>query len=729
MNRKLSLLIALAAANTATTALAGGYTFAETYGVDIVTYPSGYPGDVDANGVLTVKVCQDPDSAVAPNLWENSLKNTIATFNQLKSTVGNSQRPGPNVQLGEVDFESVALHELGHCVGLAHVNAASESGLAGNNQNYTKAQVGTNTILDYAPGPDGVIGSADDVRGDDINMNWFLTGSNNPFILPSGPIDATTYTRDVANLPAGDNFVANADRDVGFLYDTPNTETIMQQGTFSGEAQRALASDDVATLMFAMTGYDRTTGTADDYSLQLEYSTAADGCDINVSFDNSQTGFAVCASSAWLTSSTARLASANVYFNSGFNWFFNESSPCTDYISLEQDEWQMISMGCTTGISHGRTVADIMSPYMTGTYGTDWAVFTRDMDESDPSNDAYRRMEEDGDIGDDGTLDDVLENGRSYWVKTVNPGESFTVVGEYPASPDIDLYAAPAGRWNMIGHTLRHNVSWSDVQVIDGTDVKYTDTVDHSTEMAQQFWVYDPSEPSNYVTYSDAIPGLEPDTPSDLDLKPNQGFWVKVYKAGMKLRIPDIVSSASPESAPAEVIATRTSAARVAKSSFEEAPAAAINDGRPTVDQMGDDGSWFVRIRAEANGKITRGSILGRMEGSLNRKDDRDLEQPAPFSASSFAVIFPHPEWGGDEWGFVSDYRRLKESPKGKWNFSVYTTADIGEMTLHFEGPPEILDKLRLKRPEQKGSVAKRGANYTFTPEPGFNEFVLKVRK
>ncbi len=135
--------------------LAGAYIFAgETNGVDLILHPQGYTG---TETLLTVEVCIDPSSLV-PNGslltdMEKAVQNNIAIWNQLQPIVGNVLDDGANnIPAGEVDFESVALHELGHCIGLAHVNAASESELPGNDTNSTKATDGVNGVFDINPG-------------------------------------------------------------------------------------------------------------------------------------------------------------------------------------------------------------------------------------------------------------------------------------------------------------------------------------------------------------------------------------------------------------------------------------------------------------------------------------------------------------------------------------------------------------------------------------------------
>ena len=291
----------------------------EINGLDIITHPSGYTG---AGGVLTVTVGIDPTSVNATAMV-TPVENVIAVFNNLTATTGNLLLGAANdLPASDVDFESTLLHELGHSLGLAHVNLATESGLLGDDRNYTKSTDGANNTHDIAFGGDGLRGSADDLRGDDVNLHYFRTTDNNPFVI-GATVDATTYSRNVANLPAGDLYATNADRDVATLMGYPNTEAVMQQGAFFDEAQRTLAADDVAGLRYAMSGLDEIAGTADDYTLNLVYAGLTTSADIVIDFDNNETGFAVSQSGGtFLNATHLRISSNNIYFNTGYNWYF-----------------------------------------------------------------------------------------------------------------------------------------------------------------------------------------------------------------------------------------------------------------------------------------------------------------------------------------------------------------------------------------------------------------------
>ena len=303
---------------------AGAYVFAGAVnGVNIVTHPKGYTG---TSQELVLNVCIAPGTANA-NDMEISVQNVVSTYNALQPTTGNLLfGANTNIPSGKVDFESTVLHEMGHCLGLAHPNAATESGLPGDDKNYTKATKGSDGVYNLNAGADGIRGSSDDVRGDDVNLHWFRISNNNPFTI-ADTVDSSTYSRDVADLPAGHNFAANADRDVGTGLGVADTEAVMQQGTHSNEAQRTLNHDDVATLLYAMSGLDESATGVDDYTIKLVYQgITSTNCDITLQFDNSETGFAQCSTGGhFIGTNHVAITSANIYFNDTANWFFNTS--------------------------------------------------------------------------------------------------------------------------------------------------------------------------------------------------------------------------------------------------------------------------------------------------------------------------------------------------------------------------------------------------------------------
>ncbi|WP_143083422.1 hypothetical protein [Nitrosomonas communis] len=350
---------------------AGTFNFAgEEHGVDVITHPPGYSG---AGANLTVTLGISPSSIHAEEMVI-PIQNIISTWNNLLPTINNTVREGSNVPADHFDFESVVLHEVGHCIGLGHPNLASESGLNGANRNFTQSIKGVDSQFNLDRGPDSVSGSGDDLRGDDINLHWFRKSNNNPFNIAT-TVDMTTYSRELSDLPPGNTFAINADRKVAALFGLQNTEAIMQQGAHAGEAQRTLAADDVATLRLAMSGLDRVAGTADDYSLKLEFVGFTDTADIVFSFDDNRTSFSISEIMAeQITPTHFVITQGRTYFNSNIPWFFNNipspspphhSTPvptifannATDSITLSQNDSLTLTVSLNPG-AYGGNQAD-----------------------------------------------------------------------------------------------------------------------------------------------------------------------------------------------------------------------------------------------------------------------------------------------------------------------------------------------------------------------------------
>ncbi len=300
---------------------AGVFEFVdESMGIDAITHPPGYSG---RGGELVVTVGISPLSPFAVDM-EVPVQNAINTWNQQVPTIGNVRFDEALVPQHMFDFESVVLHELGHCIGIGHPNLASESGLDGDDKNFTRTTRGNNKRYDLHRGADGVIGSSDDRRGDDVNLHWFSKENNNPFVLPE-IIDRTTYSQDLADLPPGHLFAANADRKLSLLLGLPESEAVMQQGIFSGEARRTLVADDIAMLRIAMSGLDGLQGTSDDYTLVLQYAGFTENADIVVDFDDT-VDFSACRVTGFFLSRRENhivVQFGRILFNSDFDWFFN----------------------------------------------------------------------------------------------------------------------------------------------------------------------------------------------------------------------------------------------------------------------------------------------------------------------------------------------------------------------------------------------------------------------
>ena len=302
---------------------AGSYVFAgEDNGVDGIAHPTGYNG---TGGVLNLSVCIDPNSSVTTAL-EIPVQNIVSTWNQLSSASPNLFFDNSNnIPSGQLDWESVALHEVGHCIGLAHPNLGAQNGVSGDNTNYTNSTNGAGNSFNFNSGGDTIIGSNDDQRGDNDNLHWFNIDVNNPYVA-SPPYDANNYSRLLSDLPVGHSYAANADIVVGNSLGFSNSEAVMQQGTRFDESQRTLGVDDVSTLRLGMSGLDVTQGTADDYTFNLTYGGIASGCDINI-LHRDIASFAFCNINGNFVNGGVgthfAITSANIEIDSSPNWFFN----------------------------------------------------------------------------------------------------------------------------------------------------------------------------------------------------------------------------------------------------------------------------------------------------------------------------------------------------------------------------------------------------------------------
>lgn len=293
-----------------------------------IVHSHGYNG---VGGNKTVRVCLSPGS---PDLdkMEPIAKKVVATWNGMTPTTGNL-RTGNQTGMapGQIDFESLLLHEMGHCMGLGHPNM---SGGAGRSE-ATVGGSGSDGTFQYGAGEDYILGSQDDDRGDDTNYHRFAPGVNDPFRSVGAVVDRTTYTRDLAQLPNGHNFARNGARAVASRMGLAPTEVVMQQGSSSQETQRQLSADDVDTLRYARSGLDGIQGTSDDYEVTLVYDGIQNGCDIQIkqeSLSPGALGYCTRGSMSNLSSEHFAFAgTATIRANSNVNWHYADAAPGNQY--------------------------------------------------------------------------------------------------------------------------------------------------------------------------------------------------------------------------------------------------------------------------------------------------------------------------------------------------------------------------------------------------------------
>lgn len=318
-NKTFSVALILTLGSYSSGALAGSFSSSSESSPTLITHPEGYTGN---GGAINLTVCI-ADNSQDQTALEIPVENAIRTWNALQPTNENLV----NNTLSGFDIESVLIHELGHCIGLGHTNLGSEVSSA--NRNFGRSANGSNNSFSFNRGADNIPGSADDIRDDDVNLIWFRRSNNNPFGMPQ-TVDTSTYSVMLADLPIGDTYAAIAGRNVGSALGFPNTEAVMHQGTFSQEAQRALGFDDVATIRIGMSGEDETEGTADDYTLRLNYTGIQDAnnCDIPIRIVPGSSSFAVCfasSTSSQLPSDHRRLLFTRIELGGNVDWYFNDT--------------------------------------------------------------------------------------------------------------------------------------------------------------------------------------------------------------------------------------------------------------------------------------------------------------------------------------------------------------------------------------------------------------------
>lgn len=357
MNRTALIKAPVALAVALAYASAHGGTFTQFGGrpTDQVVYPGGYNG---TGGELGINVCLDPAQLPAGGgaQAEQAIRNVIAEFNRMQGTAGNvSSNPSP----GD-DFEGVLLHEVGHCVGMGHtVFGPSEVGSGSASLYFPNATTGADASRNTDAGADGIRGTRDDVRGDDINLNWFQIGVNDPWAPLAATIDRVTFSQDLADLPAGYNFVevassftpCSSTADSSLLFGEAATQNTMFPVICGNNLLRRLAPDDVALLRVARSGLDGVQGSADDFTTALAYAGQTSSCDIVIKF-NESTGYANCSVSASVSGSRVSITTGTINMNSNVDWHFNQGDTTGDAVGPTVSASSPAS-GSTTSLGGG----------------------------------------------------------------------------------------------------------------------------------------------------------------------------------------------------------------------------------------------------------------------------------------------------------------------------------------------------------------------------------------
>lgn len=312
-----------------------------------VMHPVGTRLSVPYDAAPGTTVCLDPAALPASGDPEQAMRNAIATFNRLEASQGNVVTAGSaGVPGGQIDFESVFLHELGHCIGMDH-NVFGPSEVGGCSLGSggtckddpsifaTAATTGGDGVFNVNPGTDGQRASRDDLRGNDENRHWFRKNVNDPFELPPATVDRQAYTVSTGFLPTGHTYAeaatshspcSNPSSSTSSLPGRiANTQNVMFPVLCSNNAIRELAPDDVTTLRIARSGGDGVQSTADDYVPDISYVGTTADCDVVVRFSGAGVGF--CSVSYQPGNPNSLLVSGSITIGqtTSIPWHFNQT--------------------------------------------------------------------------------------------------------------------------------------------------------------------------------------------------------------------------------------------------------------------------------------------------------------------------------------------------------------------------------------------------------------------
>lgn len=334
-----------------------------------------------------IRVCID--NSVNPALAtaaEPAVRNVIATYSRFRSLPNNTFAAGADTSAppDQVDFETVLLHEFMHANGLDHPNQANNPAGDGMYGYYdSRSGHGANGVLDHLGDLDGIAGSADDLRGDDVSLLWYPRGSNDPAVLPA-VVDTTTMARTLDYLPSGQHFAANGNADVMAALGHANSKAVAVQGYVQGRAGRHLHNDDLAMLRLARAGIDGVAGTADDYRSKAVfagyYNDPQGGeCSMvvrfvdEVDFASTFVGLTPLAPNHWRLIYPTRMR-----FNPAVNWYFTPGANTVMQIDPATPATSVGVAPYAVQVTVGKAGYNLMSGTPRGT------VVVRDGDRDDP---------------------------------------------------------------------------------------------------------------------------------------------------------------------------------------------------------------------------------------------------------------------------------------------------------------------------------------------------------
>lgn len=322
-------------------AAAGSFIPLDEAPAGTVIHPTGYRG---AGGMLPIRVCLRPDALPASGDARPAIRNAVARFNRSEAMVGNVEVGSDN----RIDFESMLLHELGHCLGLGHsaIGPAERVAFGAGEQVlfHANALPGPNGVLQAFAGADGVRGTHDDLRGDDRSTSWFARAHNDPYVMPPAIIDRSTFSAALGDLPVGHAFPAIAsafapctapsaeptETNGSALRLVPRTQSVMYPVLCQPHRIRSLAPEDVSLLRLARAGVDGVQGTGDDHRPRLSFHEGMADCEIDLRFALGE-GFAFCeVAIADLAGGDRVIRRATATFDRAVSWHFNTVDSSAD---------------------------------------------------------------------------------------------------------------------------------------------------------------------------------------------------------------------------------------------------------------------------------------------------------------------------------------------------------------------------------------------------------------
>ena len=328
---------------------------------------------------------------------------------------------------------------------------------------------------------------------------------------------------------------------------------------------------------------------------------------------------------------------------------------------------------------------------------------------------------------------DTMTPQMGYWVNFYG-NTNYTQSGYGNTNADIPLVTdASTGRSNLVGFHGTGTISWPDALVIDGTQVKTLLEADpwekggnptsrecdlptpgNKCMMSRKLRIWGGTKAAGaYQVYDPDVPGQEG------SVVPLDGLWVKAFKAGVELRLPDPVAPAPVAEQPAIAVATAN-----------EGPLTKTEKGNKGGNKGGKKTSppWYIRLIAESGSLRDPGNTFGQKSNSIEGQDARDLEEPAPFLGEYLSVLFTNPLFETVDWGFTTDFRAPSDQIAGQWPFVVKTSLASKTVTLSWEADEYDFSSAWLVD-EQTGERMAVTANgsYTFTPAGEESHFVFII--